>query len=124
MFSSRTRSDLCEDGLSSRHLPQHPDMVNMEAIALVPTKGLYDTGCQQLQHGKTCPKSPLSLKMSEQIKSGPLGSSGMEKWRETLWKSSRMWECDGSEGIYKENYLLSMLCTQSGYMKEAIDFNV
>lgn len=62
--------------------------------------GHSDPGTQSVQLERTGPHpSALALSRSEQIKSGPPSSSGVETGREALWESSRIWRGKGSERL-------------------------
>lgn len=68
------------------------------ATSTVPTQVLSDPGSQQVQQGQAKSHSPLALGyISKQIKSDPLGLSGIKKCREAQWKSSRKYKCNSLE---------------------------
>lgn len=78
----------------------------------MPNLSLLDSGSQQVQQGRAEPLSSLALSKPEQINSGPLSSS-LEKYREALWKSSRIWKYNGSERMtedYEEQIKVSASC--------------
>lgn len=67
------------------------------ATFTLPTPGSSDPGSQGVHLGRAGPPSLLALSRSEQIKSGPLSLSGVEKCREALRKNPRIWKRNSSE---------------------------
>lgn len=79
-----------------QELPQQPGKVNGSYSYLVNPEPLRPRTLAGIAGEKRDPYF-LALGRVEQIRLGPLSSSGMGICRESPWKSSRIWTHNGSE---------------------------